>query len=748
MEDSPSFERYLESELGWLRALASQLVSDAAAADDLVQDTLVAALRNRPDVRGSGGARAWLKAVLRSQATYAWRAARNRRRREELTARVEALPNTSDLSAQAESQRALSEAVHSLPEPYRSVILLRYFQGLEPAQIAAQRGIPAATVRSQLSRAHEHLRATLDRRHGGDSRAWCVALLPLAIDRSALVKGAGVSIAASLGLLLMKHWLVLSVAAVLAAGFGVALRQGAPAQSGQDAGGASRALELAAARDESTVTEPAAASSRATVSTPEPKQAPVPRHRLRGRVIDSSTRQPLEGYYVELPNGDGATEQLVTDASGEFESAVERTSGQLALRLRAELERYGATLLNGSALTWSDGIVREVQWNGVDALELEVTVKLDVPLSFSPPVGLEFGHFRAELFDLDPDSAPLDSVLFSKLARVRGNPPFVRFESVTLLSETQQRKLLCIVSDDGLWRGQAWFDTGTLNRPVELALERCAVVRFELLGATAQPLSEPSLEIQHLPNGRILRREAGDLEGPAHNQAVVDGLAPGLYRFVARAVGLREAAVELELEAGVELRHAFLLEPLADAAAIRGELRSRSGRFNERVTIALTPAPGGQFRNLIVEWIERDGVWVAPFEFNGLRRGKHNLQLYSWDGSNRSWQPAGGELEAPAEQLVLVCDDVSPLQTLQFEIVDDATGARLQNTSVRAREGQRWLIESDTSPDAPPSYSISQGMAVNWTVSSEGYEEQSGDNRSAVQVDGAWRQAVRLARKR
>lgn len=748
MEDSPSFERYLESELGWLRALAAQLVCDAAAADDLVQDTLVAALRSRPQVRSAGGARAWLTAVLRSQAAYSWRAARNRRTREERTARAEALPDTAELSAQAESQRALSEAVHSLSEPYRSVILLRYFHALTPAQIAAQRGIPPATARSQLSRAHELLRASLDRRHGGDSRGWCVALMPLVIERSSLVEGAGLSIAAYLGVLLMKHWLLVSVVAVLAAGLGVALRQGAPAQREGAASSAPVATAALEVQSESTPSEAARTASRATVSESETQPPPVPRPRLRGRVIESSTREPLEDYYVELPHETGPPERLITDANGEFESTLERTPGPLALRLRAELGRYGATLLNGSSLTRSEGIVREVQWNGVDALELEVQVQLHVPLRFAPPVGFDCDDFRAEMFDLDPDNSPLDSVLFSKLARVRGNPPYVRFESVRLLSEAQRRKLLCLVSDDGLWRGQAWFDTASLDHPVEIALERCAAVRFELLSATAQPLAQPSLEIRRLPDGRILRREADDLDGPAQNQAFVDGLAPGLYRFVARSVGMRDAAVELELDAGMELRHAFALEPLADAATIRGELRSRSGRFKERVTVALPPASGGEFRSSIVEWVERDGVWVAPFEFTGLRPGKHDVQFFVWDGSNRSWQPAGGEIEAPAEQLVFTCDDVSPLQTLEFEIVDDATGARLQNATVLAREGRRWLIAIDTSADATPSYSISQGMEVNWSVRRDGYEEQSGDNRSAVHVGGVWRQSVRLKPKR
>jgi hypothetical protein len=102
---------------------------------------------------------------------------------------------------------------------------------------------------------------------------------------------------------------------------------------------------------------------------------------------------------------------------------------------------------------------------------------------------------------------------------------------------------------------------------------------------------------------------------------------------------------------------------------------------------------------VIAEWIERDGVRVAPFEFRGLRPGRYNLQFYAWDGTNRAWQPTGGELEAPADSLVFVCDDVSPLQTLEFDIVDDATGFPLKQAKVVAREGERWLIGSGSSPE-------------------------------------------------
>jgi len=73
----------------FLRALARGLGNDEATAEDLTQDTLVAALERPPaDPSGLG---AWLKAVLRNRALVGWRGQQRREWREAETARGEAL---------------------------------------------------------------------------------------------------------------------------------------------------------------------------------------------------------------------------------------------------------------------------------------------------------------------------------------------------------------------------------------------------------------------------------------------------------------------------------------------------------------------------------------------------------------------------------------------------------------------------------------------------------------------------------
>src|SRR6185503_5300852 len=81
-----------------------------------------------------------------------------------------------DLVERVLVQRELVSAVLELDEPYRSIVLLRYFEELPPREIAARTGIPLATVQSRLQRALARLRERLD----GEHQAWAALLLPWA----------------------------------------------------------------------------------------------------------------------------------------------------------------------------------------------------------------------------------------------------------------------------------------------------------------------------------------------------------------------------------------------------------------------------------------------------------------------------------------------------------------------------------------------------------------------------------------
>jgi RNA polymerase sigma factor (sigma-70 family) len=229
----------LLSHAAWLQRLAARLVESTAAAEDLVQDTFVAALRSPPEA--DRPPRPWLAQVLRNlvrnraRGSGRW-AARVHRVAAESSA---TLPTAEELLTQHEARRLVAELVSRLEEPYRSTVLLCYGQGLSPSDVASKQEIPAGTVRWRLKKGLDDLRAGLDDRYGGDRRAWAVALGPLAAGAAGL--GAAVPISGGIKV---------ALAVVAAAAVGLWLWTWSatrPAQPEQTAAAEQRAVEWAAA---------------------------------------------------------------------------------------------------------------------------------------------------------------------------------------------------------------------------------------------------------------------------------------------------------------------------------------------------------------------------------------------------------------------------------------------------------------------------------------------------------------------
>ncbi len=187
-ERGPAVEGVL-SEAKWLRGLARYLVRDPAEAEDMVQETWVATLRASPEPRSS--MRPWLAQVLRNVCRRGVRGAARRSSREAGLAQLqegEVAPSTESMLARLELARVVSETVRSLEEPYRTTLLLRFFEDRQPAEIARAQGIPGGTVRWRLSEGLRRVRARLDEAHGGNRETWrAILLLPLPAPAAAPV---------------------------------------------------------------------------------------------------------------------------------------------------------------------------------------------------------------------------------------------------------------------------------------------------------------------------------------------------------------------------------------------------------------------------------------------------------------------------------------------------------------------------------------------------------------------------------
>src|SRR6185295_11524212 len=102
-------------ESSWLTALARGLLGDEHEAEDVAQETRLAALKHAPD--DPVHARAWLVRVVRNFARRSRRRRLRAERRERLAAAPEALPSSAELVAQVQAQRRVVDAVLALPEP-------------------------------------------------------------------------------------------------------------------------------------------------------------------------------------------------------------------------------------------------------------------------------------------------------------------------------------------------------------------------------------------------------------------------------------------------------------------------------------------------------------------------------------------------------------------------------------------------------------------------------------------------------
>src|SRR5262245_44413171 len=122
-DPSPSLEpEALLAHAGMLRRLVRGLLFDRHAADDVVQETWLAALRGGPAHGAS--LRAWLASVARHLAFDVRRSGGRRERREQAAALHEPVPSAAVVAERLEIVRRLADAIESLDEPYRATVML------------------------------------------------------------------------------------------------------------------------------------------------------------------------------------------------------------------------------------------------------------------------------------------------------------------------------------------------------------------------------------------------------------------------------------------------------------------------------------------------------------------------------------------------------------------------------------------------------------------------------------------------
>ena len=143
----------------WPRAYRAALlvVGDSAAAEDIAQESFLAAVRalDRFDRRRPFGP--WLHRIVVNRAID-W--ARSRSLRREL-APDDAPEPAAARRDEPEHARALAAALAELGPEHRAVIVLRYLLDYTPGEIAELLDLPRGTVNSRLRRGLDRLEASL-----------------------------------------------------------------------------------------------------------------------------------------------------------------------------------------------------------------------------------------------------------------------------------------------------------------------------------------------------------------------------------------------------------------------------------------------------------------------------------------------------------------------------------------------------------------------------------------------------------
>ena len=152
--DPRAFRALVERQSQYLYGVAHALARNDADAEDLVQETLLGAIKGT--FRGESSVRTWLVKILVNQAAMLRRTRSRRPESQFDEAKPPASAGGSTTSVDAKVD--LTAMLAQLSLEHRQVIVLRELEGLSYAEMAAALGVPRGTVESRLHRAREELR--------------------------------------------------------------------------------------------------------------------------------------------------------------------------------------------------------------------------------------------------------------------------------------------------------------------------------------------------------------------------------------------------------------------------------------------------------------------------------------------------------------------------------------------------------------------------------------------------------------
>jgi len=126
-----------------------------SAAEDLVQEVFLSAMRQLKGLRTASAFRGWLGAIARNRAIDYFRGTKQEAPLDDEVER------THGVAGSGQDMFAALEAIRSLPEAYRETMLMRLVEGMTGPEIADRTGLTPESVRVNLCRGMKMLRERL-----------------------------------------------------------------------------------------------------------------------------------------------------------------------------------------------------------------------------------------------------------------------------------------------------------------------------------------------------------------------------------------------------------------------------------------------------------------------------------------------------------------------------------------------------------------------------------------------------------
>ena len=161
--DREAFGALVEQYRDNVYRLAYRMCGNAYDADEAAQEAFVAAWRALPNFRGDAKFSTWLYRLTTNAAIDVMR----REKRHQTVGDGEMVDLADDADSpqerveRTEQQEAVQKALATLSEEYREVLLLRYMEELDYAEIADVLQLPSGTVKSRINRAKAALKTAL-----------------------------------------------------------------------------------------------------------------------------------------------------------------------------------------------------------------------------------------------------------------------------------------------------------------------------------------------------------------------------------------------------------------------------------------------------------------------------------------------------------------------------------------------------------------------------------------------------------